>query len=167
MKNSFCTYRFEKNLEGKGFFLSTGGDKKGRKRAKNGRHRQKNEKRRGSTERTSFLIFEKKKKKVWKKDLTKRESCGIIYKSAWRDGWAGLRRTTGNRVCGNPVPRVRISLSPPQKEHPTQTRWVFFLRRTRLHDSSSASASLPEPAPRNRLNVCKEAQVWVQNLSPP
>ena len=49
--------------------------------------------------------------------MTKRKKSSILFWSARRDGWAGLRRTTGNRVCGNPVPRVRISLSPPRKKH--------------------------------------------------
>ena len=31
----------------------------------------------------------------------------------WKDGWAGLRRTTGTRVYVNSVPRVRIPLFPP------------------------------------------------------
>ena len=39
-------------------------------------------------------------------------------KAIWRDGWAGLRRTTGNRVMANTHPRVRIPLSPPHRtEH--------------------------------------------------
>ena len=42
--------------------------------------------------------------------------CGIIPKSARRDGWVGLRRTTGNRVWANTPTRVRISFSPPRKK---------------------------------------------------
>ena len=57
----------------------------------------------------------KKWKKKFKKTLDKTVWMWYDIQVARRDGWAGLRRTTGNRVCGNPVPRVRISLSPPKK----------------------------------------------------
>ena len=33
---------------------------------------------------------------------------------SWKDGWAGLRRTTGTRVYVNSVSRVRIPLCPPE-----------------------------------------------------
>ena len=51
----------------------------------------------------------------------------------WRDGWAGLRRTIGNRVNANTVPRVRIPLSPPQKEiAPNGVLSFFVLPRSRI-----------------------------------
>mgnify|MGYP006966262665 CR=1 FL=1 len=44
------------------------------------------------------------------KGLTKAEKSSILYQSAWRDGWAGLRRTTGNRVFGKTFFKVFCDL---------------------------------------------------------
>ena len=49
----------------------------------------------------------------------------LEWMSRWRDGWVGLRRTTGNRVWANTPTRVRISFSPPQ--NPPWKRWVSCL----------------------------------------
>ena len=81
-------------------------------------------------ERRGEKIIEKckKRKKKFKKMLDKRTWMWYDIQVARRDGWAGLRRTTGNRVCGNPVPRVRIPLSPPCKRG-TQSGASFAWRR--------------------------------------
>ena len=52
--------------------------------------------------------------KNFKNPLDKRSAFWYdIQVAARRDGWAGLRRTTGNRVKANTLTRVRIPLSPP------------------------------------------------------
>ena len=61
-------------------------------------------------------------------------SIKVCYTSccAWRDGWVGLRRTTGNRVCTDTASRVRIPISPPTKKPNLSTRQIrlFWMKRT-------------------------------------
>ena len=42
---------------------------------------------------------------------------GAAQLNMWKDGWAGLRRTTGNRVGPIKPSRVRIPFFPPQKSY--------------------------------------------------
>ena len=51
----------------------------------------------------------------------------IIIWYFWRDGWAGLRRTTGNRVGVNSVSGVRIPLSPPKRKSVLVRGRIFVL----------------------------------------
>ena len=50
----------------------------------------------------------------------------FIYNSqvSWRDGWAGRRRTIGNRVSANTTSGVRIPFSPPK--NPSLRTWIFL-----------------------------------------
>ena len=84
-----------------------------------------------------FEVFKQNKKK----DLTKGYFCDKIPRSARRDGWVGLRRTTGNRVWANTPTRVRISFSPPYKNGISQSGYpVFVSQNTTIRTLSNRYA---------------------------
>ena len=61
--------------------------------------------------------------------MTRGNKCGILPSLAldlWRDGWAGLRRTTGNRVTAVNRTRVRIPISPPYKKVSLSRHFLLF-----------------------------------------
>ena len=64
--------------------------------------------------------------------MTRGNKCGILPSLAldlWRDGWAGLRRTTGNRVTAVNRTRVRIPISPPYKKVSLSRHFLLFFCR--------------------------------------
>ena len=85
----------------------------------------------------SKILWEKFKKAL---DFSKK-ICYTLFR-AWRDGWVGLRRTTGNRVCTDTASRVRIPISPPKNPYPIRGMDFFFWRWDRIDSNPLRVAEL-------------------------